>query len=76
MTIKVVDKPVIWTHSDIIESGIEKSLVYLTPLGALYEGDCLQVLPYVRDEVIDTIFADPPFNLSKEYGTKVNDNRT
>ena len=42
---------------------------------ALYEGDCLKLLPFVRDEAIDTVFVDPPFNLSKVYGSKVNDNR-
>lgn len=49
--------------------------VYTTELGALYHGDCLSILPYVRDEAVDTVFADPPFNLGKSYGTTVNDNR-
>ncbi len=49
--------------------------IYTTQLGALYQGDCLAVLPYVGDEVVDTVFADPPFNLGKTYGIKVNDNR-
>lgn len=29
--------------------------------------------PSLRDEVVDTIFADPPFNIGKEYGQKYND---
>ena len=49
--------------------------VYRTSHGALFEGDCLDVLPSIRDECVDTIFADPPFNIGKEYGKSVNDNR-
>lgn len=46
---------------------------YCTDLGALFSGDCLDFLPMLRDEVIDTTFADPPFNLGKTYGAKSND---
>ncbi len=50
-------------------------LCYKTKLGALFDGDCLDVLPLLRDEIVDTVFADPPFNLNKEYGAKTLDNR-
>jgi len=46
---------------------------FVSSLGALFADDCMAVLPYVRDGVVDTIFADPPFNLGKEYGEKSND---
>jgi site-specific DNA-methyltransferase (adenine-specific) len=46
-----------------------------TEHGALFSGDCLEVLPLLRDECVDAVFADPPFNLGKEYGSKTNDNR-
>lgn len=49
-------------------------LVYQTQRGLLYQGDCLQLLPAVPDETIDCAFADPPFNLGKDYGSKVDDN--
>lgn len=75
MGLQINAKREIWTPDDVIDSGIKESLAYSTSLGVLYEGDCLQVFPYVRGETIDTIFADPPFNLSKEYGSKVNDSR-
>lgn len=39
-----------------------------TPWGLLYETDCLKLLPAVRDQSIDCVFADPPFNLGKVYG--------
>ncbi len=42
--------------------------------GALFDGDCLAVLPTVKTESIDTVFADPPFNLNKKYGEKSKDN--
>jgi site-specific DNA-methyltransferase (adenine-specific) len=49
--------------------------VFSTRLGALFKGDCLKVLPALADECVDTVFADPPFNLGKEYGEGVNDSR-
>lgn len=48
---------------------------FLTENGALFVGDCTAVLRAVADEKIDTVFADPPFNIGKEYGTTVNDRR-
>ena len=33
---------------------------YTSSLGALFSGDCMEVLPYVKEEVVDTVFADPP----------------
>jgi site-specific DNA-methyltransferase (adenine-specific) len=33
----------------------------------------MAVLPHIRDAVVDTVFADPPFNLGKEYGENCND---
>ena len=39
----------------------------------LFQGDCLEILKHLKSESIDTVFADPPFNLGKHYGTKVND---
>ena len=47
---------------------------YKTPLGVVFNADCLKVLPRIEDASVDTIFADPPFNLDKQYGKKVNDN--
>jgi site-specific DNA-methyltransferase (adenine-specific) len=47
--------------------------VYTTSLGALFRGDCIKILPAFADACFDTVFADPPFNIGKEYGNKVND---
>jgi site-specific DNA-methyltransferase (adenine-specific) len=45
-----------------------------TPRGALFNDDCLTLLRAMKAESVDTVFADPPFNLGKSYGKKVNDN--
>ena len=47
--------------------------IFRTSLGALFSADCMNVLPQLKDEVVDTVFADPPFNLGKEYGKNTND---
>ena len=47
-----------------------------TDLGALYRADCLDVLPAIADGVVHTVFADPPFNLGKDYGPHLRDGRT
>lgn len=47
---------------------------YVNARGALFSGDCLEVMPQVRSECVDTVFADPPFNLDKKYGSRSNDN--
>jgi len=31
-------------------------------------GDCLQVLPSIPDASIDLVFADPPYNIGKQFG--------
>lgn len=46
---------------------------FYTNNGLLFEGDCLELLPGIKDGTVDLIFADPPFNLGKKYGRKVND---
>jgi site-specific DNA-methyltransferase (adenine-specific) len=43
------------------------------PDGVLFRGDCLEMLPAIATDSVDTVFADPPFNLGKEYGDSVND---
>lgn len=47
--------------------------VHKTPLGQLYEGDCLDLMAQLPDEEFDLIFADPPFNLKKMYPSGMDD---
>ena len=42
--------------------------IFSTNLGLLYETDCMKLFPLLKDESLDCIFADPPFNLGKDYG--------
>lgn len=46
---------------------------YTSSLGALFGDDCMAVLPFIKDGIADTVFADPPFNLGKQYGSRSND---
>jgi len=46
---------------------------FVSPLGALFSGDCTEILAVIEDCVVDTVFADPPFNLGKEYGANCDD---
>ncbi len=48
-------------------------LVHSTDLGKLYQGDCLTVLPKLETGTADLVFADPPFNLKKDYGSGISD---
>lgn len=47
--------------------------VYQSNHGILYQGDCLKLLNALPDACIDIVFADPPFNLGKDYGKDVSD---
>lgn len=38
-------------------------------LTALFHGPCMEVLKQVPDESVDLIFADPPYNLGKSFGS-------
>lgn len=44
-----------------------------TSHGELFQSDCLKVLSSMRSECIDTVFADPPFNIGKDYKNGFND---
>jgi site-specific DNA-methyltransferase (adenine-specific) len=49
---------------------------FQTKLGELYEADCMSVLPIIKAGSVDTVFADPPFNLKKHYGRRSSDERS
>lgn len=44
-----------------------------TDKGILFSEDCLNVLNAINDETIDCVFADPPFNIGKNYKSNYND---
>ncbi|MEX2154723.1 MAG: hypothetical protein WD825_15380 [Gemmatimonadaceae bacterium] len=47
--------------------------VHTTMWGELYQGDCLDFLRSLPDAGADMVFADPPFNLGKQYGKGISD---
>lgn len=59
------------TANFAIQEGLQQ--VYRSEHGVLYQGDCLKFLSSLPSEVVDVVFADPPFNLGKEYGEGVSD---
>jgi site-specific DNA-methyltransferase (adenine-specific) len=46
---------------------------YKTNLGRLYHADCMDLFPQVKNDSVDLVFADPPFNLNKCYGKNISD---
>ena len=63
------------TFSTIISGNDLPTPYHRTVNGLLFEGDCLDILPHIPAEVVDTVFADPPFNLGKTYGRRTNNSR-
>lgn len=47
-----------------------------TSNGRLYQSDCLEFLRSLEAETVDLAFADPPFNLKKEYTSQIDDDLT
>jgi site-specific DNA-methyltransferase (adenine-specific) len=47
--------------------------IFVTELGRLFQADCLEWLPTIGDGSVDVVFADPPFNLAKDYGPGISD---
>lgn len=47
---------------------------FSTQLGTLYNCDCMEMFAQVPSNSVDTVFADPPFNLDKAYDPGVSDN--
>ena len=37
-------------------------------MATIYHGDCLEVLKSIDDESVDLVFADPPYNIGKQFG--------
>lgn len=59
-----------WFFGDKVHAPVP---YFATDHGALFQSDCLKILRQLEDDVIDTIFADPPFNLKKQYGNSFDD---
>ncbi len=71
--LRVVEKPAEASSSPPLRPLPDPS--YQTPLGRLYQGDCVALTKGLPPRSVDCIFADPPFNLGKDYGDRVDDER-
>ena len=54
-------------------TGAESAPIFTSEHGTLYHGDCVEVMRQLPDRSVDCVFADPPFNLDKDYGRSVDD---
>ena len=68
------------TFSDVAEIKVGPSPlpdpvrnVLTTEFGTLYQGDCLNLMRDLPSGCFNLIFADPPFNLDKNYPSNIND---
>jgi site-specific DNA-methyltransferase (adenine-specific) len=48
-------------------------LVLSTAFGHLHQGDCADLFASIPSGTVDCVFADPPFNLAKNYGAGIDD---
>jgi site-specific DNA-methyltransferase (adenine-specific) len=69
--LKLDDK--IFDARSVINDESKVKPFFVSSLGALFAGDCMTFLPLIKADVVDTIFADPPFNLGKKYGNNFHD---
>jgi site-specific DNA-methyltransferase (adenine-specific) len=53
--------------------GVSSDPYFSTPLGKLYAEDCMTMMQRIETDSVDVVFADPPFNLGKDYGKGIND---
>lgn len=49
--------------------------IFKTSLGQLFQADCVDVMRQLNAESVDLAFADPPFNLGKQYTSNIDDAR-
>ncbi len=61
-------------ESDLYSNLEQSPAIFSTGLGKVLKGDCIQVMRRMPGRSVDCIFADPPFNLRKDYGPVVKDN--
>ncbi|WP_165069725.1 site-specific DNA-methyltransferase [Desulfovibrio sp. ZJ200] len=71
----LLDSFLIAPYQDINANTVSNTVEpdFKTSLGKLYHEDCIHLLKTLPDNYFNLIFADPPFNLSKMYPSKIND---
>lgn len=69
----------IYEEIKIIDTKKNKEILYSfkptleTNNGTLYNGDCIAVCNTIKNDSVDMVFSDPPFNLDKLYPSNIND---
>lgn len=51
----------------------KKKDFFSTKIGFIYQSDCINLMKNIKGGEVDLFFADPPFNLDKEYDSKMID---
>lgn len=64
------------TQEAIISKSLPVEPAFTTNRGALFSTDCLELLARMRSDSIDCVFADPPFNLGKDYKNGFDDKQS
>ena len=49
------------------DHGLPHKPFLTTKRGVLFNADCLEIFAKIKNESIQCVFADPPFNLRKDY---------
>jgi site-specific DNA-methyltransferase (adenine-specific) len=70
-TTATIDEPMARARSKQIDRLVP---AFQTGLGKLYQADCVPFLKTLDPDSVDLIFADPPFNLNKQYPSQIDDN--
>ena len=60
----------------IVSPSLSLQPAFTTSRGALFATDCLELLGRMQSDSIDCVFADPPFNLGKDYKNGFNDKQS
>jgi site-specific DNA-methyltransferase (adenine-specific) len=61
-----------YKENKVIENNIVEPQ-FGSQYGNLYKGDCIEIMKQIPDNSVNMIFADPPFNLNKEYESGIDD---
>ncbi|MEO8173197.1 MAG: site-specific DNA-methyltransferase [Sediminibacterium sp.] len=63
-----------WIPAAATEKAAKLEPTFTTSKGKLYQADCVTLMKQLKPESVDLIFADPPFNLDKQYASGIDDN--
>lgn len=75
--VKQISKILLDSENNILDNNAANiEPFFVSGLGRLFKGDVIELFPLIDDNSVDCVFADPPFNLNKEYDEGVNDKKT